>query len=125
MVKYKLCRCKCRYKINNLMKKKTSTFVFFIFHGLLAFLAPFSFHILFCLIFSFYICSILFSCPAWLRPPLSQNCQLLWNFPYFQDCIEYAFGYICCWAAIVLSNTSCWFNQAYHHWSRCFNVNWL
>ncbi len=41
-VKYRRCSCLCRCKINNLMKEKISTPIFFIFHGPPALVTSFS-----------------------------------------------------------------------------------
>lgn len=39
--KYKLCKCRCRYKIKNLMREKTGSSIFFILFGPPALLTPF------------------------------------------------------------------------------------
>lgn len=117
-LKYKLCKCRfeckickckvykckiCRCKVNNLMNKKTTISISFIFFGPLVFLASFALLIfslitvlLFWLLFGFYICLVLllFSAEGFvlLKLPavleLLQDCWLFWCILEIVPCLK-------------------------------------
>lgn len=92
------------------MRKKVASLFSYIFYSLLASLAWF---FLFWLLFSSWIRLVFLFYPTLLRLLFSQNCRLYKTVLHSQNSVRYAsdcFSYL---AAILLSNTSPWSNQAY------------